>query len=522
MTRSVARFFALNLGMAALFLLAGAGLWPPPVAAQAADTITVGVASPPQTMNPHGADNDATLSIMSNIFEGLLRRNGEGKLEPALATSWKRVDALTWRFHLRKGVKFHNGNDFTWQDVKYTLKRLSDPKVSEFLAFGGLVASVKPVGDDQWTIDIKTKHPVAFFAQNLPQIFIMDKESTESRSQGEVGLKPIGTGPYRFVKWVKGSYLKLEANDQYWGEQPSIKNVVIRPITEASTRVAAIVSGQVDILQGVPVSLIKVIERNPQVKLINRPARRSIFLGMTNRPGSPTADVRVRKAMYMAINEQAIIDKVMFGHASPAAQIPDPPTIGYSKDIKRLSYDPQKAKALLKEAGYADGFEITLTGPNDRYVQDEQIEAAIANQLAKVGIKVRVDSKPKAVFFPEVDQHKLDFYLLGWFDGSYDFGRSFSKLLHTVDPKAGYGGVNGAAYSNPALDKQFAKSNKIINPKKREKALQRLNEMAMQHVAVIPLHYQENDYAVRKGHGIHFTPRADTWLVFKDMSIGGQ
>src|SRR5699024_9642909 len=218
-----------------------------------------------------------------------------------------------------------------------------------------------------------------------------------------------------------------------------------------------------------------------------------------------TADVRVRKAMYMAINEKAIINKVMFGHASPAAQIPDPPTIGYSKDIKRLPYNPEKAKKLLAEAGYPDGFKITLTGPNDRYVQDEQIEAAVANQLARVGIKVHVKSIPKAVFFPLVDEHKVEFYLLGWFDGSYDFGRSYSKLLHTVDPKAGYGGTNGAAYSNPKLDKLFAKSNEILSPAKRKKALQHLNEEAMKQVAVIPLHYQENDYAVRKGLGIKFT-----------------
>lgn len=491
-----------------------------PAMAQPGDTLTIGVAAPPTTMNPHGRDADSNLSIMANIFNGLLQRNTQGKLEPALATSWERVDPLTWRFKLRQGVTFHNGNDFTWEDVKFTMNRLSDPKVSEFLAFGGLVDTVKPVDGDPWTIEIKTVRPVPFFAQNLPQVFIMDKESTQARSQGEVGLHPIGTGPYEFVKWVKGSYLKLHAYENYWGEQPSIENAVVRPITEASTRLAAIISGKVDILQGVPVSLIRVIKNNPKIKLINRPARRSIFLGMTNEEGEPTADLRVRKAMYMAINEQAIIDKVMFGHASPAAQIPDPATIGYSDDIERLPYNPEKARKLLAKAGYPDGFEITLTGPNDRYVQDEQIMAAIAGQLAKVGITVHVDAKPKAVYFPEVDEHELEFYLLGWFDGSYDFGRSYSKLLHTVDVEAGYGGVNGAAYSNPALDKLFAKSNQILDPAKREKALQRLNEKAMAQVAVIPLHYQENDYAVRKGLGIEFTPRADTWLIFKDMAIG--
>lgn len=522
MTTMTARLLALNIGVATLLGVGGAALWSAPAVAQSAGTLTIGVAAPPETMNPQGVDADSNLSIMSNIFDALVERDAEGKLKPGLATSWKRLDALTWRFHLRKGVKFQNGNDFTWQDVKYTMKRTKDPKVSEFLAFGAMVASVKPVNGDPWTIDVKTTKPIAYFVQTLPQIFIMDKESTEPRSQGDVGQHPIGTGPYKLVEWVKGSYIKFAANDHYWGKAPPIAHVEVRPITQASTRMAAIMSGQVDILQGVPVSLIKAIKNNPKITLVNRPSRRSIWLGLTNRPGSPTADLRVRKAMYMGINEKQIINKIMFHHATPASQIPDPPTIGYSKTIERLPYNPEKAKKLLAEAGYPHGFTITLTGPNDRYVQDEQIEAAVANQLAKIGITVHVDSKPKAVYFPQLDQHNVDFYLLGWFDGAYDFGRTFSKLLHTVDPKNGYGGLNGASYSNPALDKQFAIAQETIDVAKRKKALQKLNEMAMAAVAVIPLHYQESDYAVRKGMGIDFTPRADSWLSFQDISMTGK
>ncbi len=501
------------IGMTAVFAVTGAGA--------TKDTLVVAVAAPPQTMNPLGSDSDCNLSIMANIFDGLLQRNVKGELEPALATSWERVDALTWRFHLRKGVKFHNGDDFTWEDVKFTMERLKQPyPVSEFLSFGGLIDSVTTVNGDPWTIDIKTKVPVPYFVENLPQIFIMDKESTESRSIGEIGEHPIGTGAYKFVEWVKGSYLKLEANENYWGGAPSIKYIVIKPITEPSTRLAAILTGEVDILQDIPVQLFDTVAKNPNVQVITRPARRSIFLGLGNKPGTPTADVRVRKAMYMAINEDEIIQKVMFGHAYPCSQIPDPPTVGYDPSIKRLPYDPAEAKKLLAEAGYPNGFDITLTGPNDRYVQDAQIEQAVANQLAKVGIRVKVDSKPKAIFFPEVDAHKLQFYLIGWFDGSYDFGRSFSKLLHTVDPKAGLGGFNGAYFSDPTLDEIYAASTGIINPELRADALRLLNKVAMeQDIAVIPLHYQQDSYAIYKGRGIKFVPRPDTWLVFKEMSI---
>src|SRR5699024_6646960 len=168
----------------------------------------------------------------------------------------------------------------------------------------------------------------------------------------------------------------------YWGEAPAIKHVKVLPITEDSTRMAAISTGQVDLLQGIPVKLAQAIEKNPNVTLVSRPGRRSIFLQLGNKEGTPTADVRVRKAIYLAIDEDAIIKNILHGHAKPASQIPDPPTIGYDKDIKRLSYNLEKAKKLLKEAGYADGFEITLTGPNDRYVEDKQIEATIATQLS--------------------------------------------------------------------------------------------------------------------------------------------
>ncbi|HDL85907.1 MAG TPA: ABC transporter substrate-binding protein [Candidatus Acetothermia bacterium] len=488
----------------------------------AKDTIIVGVGAPPRTMNPYGSDSDANLSVMSNIFDGLLQRDANGDLMPALATSWERIDALTWRFHLRKGVKFHNGNDFTWEDVKFSMERLKQPyPVSEFLAFGNLIKSVEMVNGDPWTIDIVTTVPTSYFDQNLHQIFIMDKESTENRSIGEIGENPIGTGAYKFVKWVKGSYLKLEANENYWGGAPSVKYAEFRPITEPSTRVAAISTGTVDILQDVPVELFNSIAKNPSLQVITRPARRSIWLGLGNKPGTPTSDVRVRKAMYMAINEQEIIDKVMFGHADLCSQIPDPPTVGYDASIKRLPYDPAQAKKLLAEAGYPDGFMITLTGPNDRYVRDEQIEQAIVTQLSKVGIKVTLDSKPKAVYFPEVDAHKLEFYLIGWFDGSYDFGRSFSKLLHSVDKDAGLGGLNGSGYSDPTLDKLFEASSGIINPQLRGQELQILNKVAMdEKIAIIPLHYQEDSYAIYKASGVNFTPRSDTWVVFKDMSIG--
>ncbi|MFQ5902598.1 MAG: ABC transporter substrate-binding protein [Candidatus Binatia bacterium] len=486
--------------------------------AMAASSIVVAVDSPPRTMNPHGSDADSNLSVMANFFDGLLQRKGaQGNLAPALAERYDHPDLLTWKFYLRKGVKFHNGNPFTAHDVKFTFERLSNPEVSEFINTGKSIASIELI--DDYTVVIRTKQPIPWFANNMHQIYIMDKESTEGRDPGEVGVKPIGTGAYKLVEWVKGSYLKLIANEDYWEGAPPIKNVELRPITESSTRFAALVSGEADIVSGVPVELYEKVVKNPKLKVITRPARRSIFLALGNEPGSPLADIRVRKAIYMAINEDEIIEKIMRGHAAPAAQIPDPATIGHNPALKRLRYDREMAKQLLKEAGYGKGFEITLAGPNDRYVQDEKIAEAVVKYLAKVGIRAKLDVKPKSIFFPEVNRGEYEFYLIGWFDGAFDMGRTYFKLIHTRDQEKGFGAWNGTRFSDSDVDALLESTASIVDQAKRKSVLQNLNKMAMvDKIAWIPLHYQRDIYAIQKGKGIQFQPRPDRWIVFKEIS----
>jgi len=483
-----------------------------------ASSIVIAVDSPPRTMNPHGSDADSNLGVMANIFEGLLQRKGpQGELVPALALSYEHPDLLTWKFVLRQGVKFHNGNPFTAADVKYTFERLAVPEVSEFVNTGKSFTSIET--PDDYTVIVKTKDPTPWFANNMHQIYIMDKESTEKRDPGEVGVKPIGTGPYKLVEWVKGSYLKFTANEDYWEGAPSIKEVELRPITESSTRFAALVSGQADIVSGIPVELYDKVVQDPKIDVVSRPARRAIFLALGNEPGSPTADIRVRQAIYMAINEDEIIEKVMRGHAAPAAQIPDPPTIGYNADLKRLPYDPAKAKELLKAAGFEKGFELTLVGPNDRYVQDAKIAEAVVKYLAKVGIQAKLDVKPKAIFFPEVNQGKTYFYLIGWFDGTFDMGRTYFKLIHTRDKDKGFGEWNGSNFTDPEIDKILESTASMVDRAEREKTLQNLNKITMvDKIAWIPLHYQVDLYAIQKDKGIKFQPRPDQWMVFKEIS----
>jgi peptide/nickel transport system substrate-binding protein len=487
--------------------------------AKAQDTLITAVASGPRTMNPQGAHADCNYSVSANIFDTLLERDYTGKLGPALATSWEKIDSTTWRFHLRQGVKFHNGNDFTWEDVKFTFTRLSDPEVSDFNWMGGMTKSVETVNGDPWTIDITMTQPVSYYIQNIPQIWIMDKESTEARSVGDVGLNPIGTGAYKFVEWVKGAYIKLVANEDYWGGVPPIKTIIQKTITEASTRIAALLSGEVDIVQNLPLEQYDSIVTNPNIEVVRRPDRRAMYLGLRNDEGFPTSNVRVRQAIEMAIDIDELIDKVLYGHGSPASQVADPACVGYNPEIERLPYDPERAKELLAEAGYPDGFEIRLSAPNDRYTRGVEVCEAVAIYLAKVGITVNLDLKPKAIFWPERNTHTLDFYFLGWFDGAYSYSRTYFTIFHTVDAEKGYGASNGAGMSYPFVDSVLQKAQEIEDPDVFVQWVQLVNRLFMEQVGVVPLYYQEQLYALDKSSNLAFNPRPDTWMVYKEISF---
>ena len=475
--------------------------------------------SPPRTMNPMGSDADSNLTYMANFFDALLERPGaSGKLSPALATSYERVDANSWKFKLRKGVKFHNGNPFTADDVAYTFKRMANPEVSEFINMGKNIDEVEIV--DDYTVIIRTKTPVPWIDQVAYIYYIMDKETCENADPAEVGLKPNGTGAYIFKEWVKGSYVKMTANPDYWQGKPAIDEVEIRPIAESSTRFAALASGQADIVFGVPIEMYSRIAKDPKREVISRQGRRGMYLALTNKPGTPGADIRVRKAIAMAINEDEIVDKVMHGQAVKSAQIPDSITIGYNPDIKRYEYNPEEAKKLLKEAGYENGFELTVAGPTDRYVQDEKICEAIVKYLAKVGIKANLDVKPKSIFFPEVTKGVHQCYFLGWFDSASDMGRTFSKLFHTYDEEKGFGAWNGTRFSDPDMDKMIEENMAIVDLAERKAYLQKLNKMAVEDkLAMIPLHYQMDIYAIQKDKGITFTPRPDRYMICKELDI---
>jgi peptide/nickel transport system substrate-binding protein len=487
------------------------------VQSYAASSISVAMDDLPYTMDPHGSRAVSNLAITANIFDGLMQRKGPGGiLTPALALQHEHPNPLTWVFYLRRGVKFHNGNPFNAEDVKFSLERLSDPRFSDFTTLVKDIASSEII--DDYTVIIKTKRPVPWFLYSCHQLFIMDKESTEDGDPGDVAINPIGTGAYKLIEWVKGSHVRLAANENYWEGVPLIRKADILPVRGPSRRFEELVSGRVDIATGVPAELFDKALKNPKLEVVSRTSRQSIFLALANKPVSPAADIRVRKAMYMAINEDEIIDKIMQGHASPAAQVPDPSTIGYNPYLRRLPYNPETARQLLREAGHEKGFEITLSGPKDLYAHDEDIIEAVAKYLNEVGIRTKTAVKSRSVLLPEIFQGELEFYLIGWFDRAFDLGRTYRKLVHTRDGKNGLGGLNGTNYSSLSIDAFLEYTACIADQENREKLLQDLNKMAMvDKIALIPLHYQHDLYAIQRGRGILFQPRPDRLIVFKEL-----
>ncbi|MEW5725033.1 MAG: ABC transporter substrate-binding protein, partial [Thermodesulfobacteriota bacterium] len=315
-------------------------------------SLVVAVDTPPVSMDPASSFTDANFQVVANFFDGLVEHAGyEGQLVPNLAVKWERTGPLTWKIWLRQGVKFHNGNPFTAEDVVYTFKRMLDPACcSEFLDTGKMVKSLEVL--DDYTVVMTSADPNPAFMEYVAFGLILDKESMEKRDLGDITLHPIGTGPYKLVEWVKGSYVKLTANEEYWAGAPPIKNVELQPITESSTRFAALASGQVEMIQNVPVELFDKVKENPNLEIILRPGRRCIHLALGNQPGKPWADLRVRKAIYLAINEDEIIEKLMRGQAIAATQLADPAETGFVSDIQRLPYDPEQAKKLMAEAGF--------------------------------------------------------------------------------------------------------------------------------------------------------------------------
>jgi peptide/nickel transport system substrate-binding protein len=492
------------------------------------------------TLDPHAQNEGPTHTIRHQMYEPLIIRDVTGAFEPALATDWapSADDPNVWVFNLREGVKFHDGADFTAEDVVFSFERAKQPN-SDMKELIGSITEVRAV--DDYTIEMVTDGPNPILPSNLTNLFIMDKDWTEANGAVEVqdyeggedtfaAKNANGTGPYKLVSREPDVKTVLALNENYWGmdEFPmEVTEIIYTPIQNAATRVAALLSGEVDFIQDVPVQDLQRVAQADGLDVRTAPQNRVIFFGMNmgaedldndNVDGkNPLADVRVRQAMSMAINRDAIKQVVMRGQSQPAGMIAPPFVNGWNQEMDSASKtDTAAAKALMEEAGYADGFSIQLDCPNDRYVNDEAICQAAVGMLAQIGVTVNLDAKPKAQHFPLIQNGETDFYMLGWGVPTYDSEYIFNFLVHTRGDK--YGSWNGTGYSNPELDAKIQGLASETDLPKRNEMINEIWQVVQDEQLYIPIHHQVLNWGMTDKVGIEVSPEDDPKMKFFTMN----
>ena len=496
------------------------------VGAADAQTLRWARAGDALTLDPHAQNEGPTLALMHQMMEPLVLRNPDGALEAALATDWS-VDPENpevWNFTLREGVKFHDGADFTAEDVVFSFERALSEN-SDMKGLISSVASVEAVSD--YEVAITTNGPNPLLPAALPNILIIDKDWTEANDTVDVqdveggeetyaSQNVNGTGPFQLVSREADVRTEMTAFDGYWGigDFPiGYSDIVYTPIQNAATRTAALFSGEVDFIQDVPVQDLQRIEDDPNFKIVSSPQNRVIFYGLnvsdelvngTPEGGNPLADVRVREAMNMALNRDAIRDVVMRGQSIPAGVIMPPFVNGWNEELNAVSTDVEAAKALMEEAGWGDGFSVQLDCPNDRYINDEAICQATVGMLAQIGITVNLNAQSKAQHFPLVNGLQSDFYMLGWGVPSYDSEYIFNFLYHTKGDL--YGTWNGTRYSNETLDEMTKAIAAEVDLEARDAMIAEMWQMAKDDVVYLPIHHQVLNWAMATGVGAAVDP----------------
>jgi peptide/nickel transport system substrate-binding protein len=487
-------------------------------------------------MDPATRQETVQLSFLANIYEPLVRRNRDLGLDPALATSWEQTSPTVWRFHLRPGVKWQDGSPFTADDVVFTVKRVEAPN-SQMRAPMSPVKEARKI--DDLTVDFETFVPDPIFLQEQTNLLIMSKAWCEAHNATEpvtIGKEDnyalhnaMGTGPFTLVSREPDRKTVVEKNPLWWDKpEHNLDRVEFNVIASAPTRVAALLSGEMDMIYTVPPQDIARIKQTEGLKILQTPELRTIYLGFNQTraelPSSnvkgknPFKDEKVREAVALAIDEPAIASRVMLGLGHPTWEMWGPGVNGYDAALDvRPKVDPAKSKQLLADAGYPNGFQVALDCPTDRYVMDEQICTAIVSMLARVGIKVDLIAQTKSKFFTKINapNYDTDFYLLGWTPATYDAHNVLYTLLNTRNGKRGE--VNNGGYSNPALDELTDKIGIETDPAKRSSMIHQSIEMLQQNVPTVPLHQQVIVWAAKTN--IQLAQPADNFFPYRFVQV---
>ncbi|MES2952476.1 MAG: ABC transporter substrate-binding protein [Pseudomonadota bacterium] len=500
-----------------------------------AQTVRIANQGDALSMDPHSLNESLQLSVTGNVYEGLVGRNKDLSLAPGLATSWRQTSPTVWRFELRKNVLFHDGTPFTADDVLFSLAR-TQVEGSDMKSYTNDFKEVRKVND--FTVDVETKTAFPILPDVLTLVYIMSKKWSETNQatrpvdrrkgiENAASFRANGTGPYRLRERQPNVRSTFTRNGNYWGKiDGNVQDVVFTPISNDPTRVAALLSGEVDVMEPVPVQDVARVNASAGARAITGPEMRTIFLGMDQKRDellyssvkgkNPFKDKRVRQAFYQAIDIEGIKRTVMRGASNPSALMVGPGINGFLPDSKRLPFDPEASRKLLAEAGYPSGFEVTMNCPNDRYVNDGQICEAVAANLSRVGIKINLAAETKGTYFPKILRRDTSFYMLGWTPSTYDSHNALNALMVCVDDK-GAGQFNLGSYCNPKVD-QLAKTIQSETDKtKRGAMIKEAFDLHAADIGHLPLHQQALAWGVSKK--VDMVQLADNFMFFKWMTI---
>jgi len=496
------------------------------ISSSSAADLRIGLSADITSLDPHYLAAQPNINIGWHVFDALTRVDPRARLIPGIATSWRVVDATTWEFKLRKGVRFHDGSELTAEDVAFSLER----PLSIAGSPGGFASFVRPIVAkeivDPYTIRLKTAAPYGALPQDLNSILIVSKKSAATATSEDFnsGRAMIGSGPYRFVRFARGDRVELARFDGHWETPAAWDKVIFRLLPTDPARTAALLAGDVDVIENVPTADLARLRGNPNYRLAQAVSWRTIFFHLdqyrgqpplvTDKSGKPIAanpfmDVRVRRAISKAINRPALAERVMEGAAVPAANVVSPQIFGHNAELKAEAYDPEGAKKLLAEAGYPDGFGLTVAAPNNRYVNDDQVAQTVAQMLARVGIRTRVETLPLSVYLTKVRDQQFSFAMLGW--GSYSADLALRSLAATPNPAQGYGAWNWARYANPRLDRLIEQALATLDQTKREAIAREAGALVAREVAIIPLYHQIATWAMKKT--ISYSARTDEFTL---------
>ena len=505
-----------------------------------AETLRWARAGDALTLDPHSQNEGPSHTMRHQMYEPLIIRDTAGNFVPTLATDWAPSpdDPNVWVFNLRQGVKFHDGADFNSEDVVFSINRAKQPN-SDMKELLNSIVEVRATGDYQ--VEFVTDGPNPILPSNLTNLFMMDKGWTEANNTvnvqdfegGEITYATTnvnGTGAYTLVSREPDVKTVMARNENYWGidEYPmEVSEIIYTPIQNAATRVAALLSGEVNFLQDMPVQDLARVDEADGLVVKKAPQNRVIFFGMNQgaadleadnvEGANPLADLRVRKAMSMAINRDAIQQVVMRGQSEPAGMIAPPFVNGWTAEMDaESSTDVEGAKALMAEAGYGDGFSIRLDCPNDRYINDEAICQAAVGMLGQIGITVNLEAIPKAQHFPKITDSKTDFYMLGWGVPTYDSEYIFNFLVHGREESIG--SWNGTGYDNDEIDALIESLASNTDLDQRNADIATIWRAVQDDQLYIPIHHQVLNWGMAENVGVEVDAEDQPRVKFFTMN----